>query len=209
MGKKIRIGSFFFILLTIVFTSITDAKAENTLDYSIHIEKYQVLEGEDTFTHDGREMSNLDEGLSPIPGVSYTITRMRQNENGNYVKAEGAEAFVSTLVTDDQGKAEFTQLDRGVYEVIEHSNDQVKSPMEPVMVSLPFKVGETFVNDVYLYPKSNMSLPDLSPIKDSQPEKLPDTSGALSGINMVYYLIGGVTLFGLAGLFYTRKAGEK
>ncbi|WP_416037894.1 pilin N-terminal domain-containing protein [Lactococcus formosensis] len=186
------------------------AAQEDTGSYGIHIIKYNLNDSQESqLTHDGTPVTSGTEDLQRLAGVQYTITRMTKTEMNTYVTAEGADAFSQTVTTNAQGEAELTGLPRGVYQVTESKSEQVPTPMSPVLVSLPMQNANGLINEVYIYPKSSMVLPDTPQIPDANvPDKLPDTSGNIGSYQIIIAMISVIVLVGFSGLWWTKKAHE-
>jgi hypothetical protein len=186
------------------------AAQEETGSYGIHIIKYNLSDSQESqLSHDGTPVTSGTEGLQRLTGIQYTITRMTKTELNTYVTAQGAEAFSQTVVTNAQGEAELTALPRGVYQVTEAKSEQVPTPMSPVLVSLPMQNVNGLINEVYIYPKSSMVLPDTPQIPDNNlPDKLPDTSGNIGSYQIIIAMISVIVLVGFSGLWWTKKAHE-
>ncbi|MDG6166504.1 pilin N-terminal domain-containing protein [Lactococcus formosensis] len=186
------------------------AAQEDTGSYGIHIIKYNLNDSQESqLTHDGTPVTSGTEDLQRLAGVQYTITRMTKTEMNIYVTAQGADAFSQTITTNAQGEAELTGLPRGVYQVTESKSEQVPTPMSPVLVSLPMQNANGLINEVYIYPKSSMVLPDTPQIPDANvPDKLPDTSGNIGSYQIIIAMISVIVLVGFSGLWWTKKAHE-
>ncbi|MDT2726271.1 pilin N-terminal domain-containing protein [Lactococcus formosensis subsp. formosensis] len=186
------------------------AAQEDTGSYGIHIIKYNLNDSQESqLTHDGTPVTSGTEDLQRLAGIQYTITRMTKTEMNTYVTAEGADAFSQTVTTNAQGEAELTGLPRGVYQVTESKSEQVPTPMSPVLVSLPMQNANGLINEVYIYPKSSMVLPDTPQIPDTNvPDKLPDTSGNIGSYQIIITMISVIVLVGFSGLWWTKKAHE-
>ncbi|WP_285005676.1 pilin N-terminal domain-containing protein [Lactococcus formosensis] len=186
------------------------AAQEDTGSYGIHIVKYNLNDSQESqLTHDGTPVTSGTEDLQRLAGVQYTITRMTKTEMNTYVTAQGADAFSQTITTNAQGESELTGLPRGVYQVTESKSEQVPTPMSPVLVSLPMQNANGLINEVYIYPKSSMVLPDTPQIPDANvPDKLPDTSGNIGSCQIIIAMISVIVLVGFSGLWWTKKAHE-
>lgn len=186
------------------------AAQEDTGSYGIHIIKYNLNDSQESqLTHDGTPVTSGTEDLQRLAGVQYTITRMTKTEMNTYVTAEGADAFSQTVTTNAQGEAKLTGLPRGVYQVTESKSEQVPTPMSPVLVSLPMQNANGLINEVYIYPKSSIVLPDTPQIPDTNvPDKLPDTSGNIGSYQIIITMISVIVLVGFSGLWWTKKAHE-
>lgn len=178
--------------------------------YGIHIIKYNLSGSQESqLTHDGTPVTSGTEDLQRIAGVQYTITRMTKTEMSTYVTDQGTDAFSQKVTTNAQGEAELTELPRGVYQVTEAKSEQVPTPMSPVLVSLPMQNANGLINEVYIYPKSSMVLPDTPQIPDNTlPDKLPDTSGNIGSYQIIIAMISVIVLVGFSGLWWTKKAHE-
>lgn len=205
---------YIFMLTTVLSLLLSTAFAQNvaaqedTGSYGIHIIKYNLSDNqENQLPHDGTPVKNGTENLQRLAGVQYTITRMTKTEMNTYVTAQGADAFSQTVTTNVKGEAELIGLPRGVYQVTETKSEQVPAPMSPVLVSLPMQNANGLINEVYIYPKSSMVLPDTPQIPDSDlPNKLPDTSGNIGSYQIIIAMISVILLVGFSGLWWTKKA---
>ena len=180
----------------------------NTVNYGIHITKYNLKENQDSYlTHDGTPVIRGTEDLQHLAGVQYTITRMSKTKMNTYITAQGTDAFSQTITTNTQGEAELIGLPRGVYKVTEIKSEKVPTPMSPPLVSLPMQNAKGLINEVYIYPKSSMVLPDTPQIPDSDiPSKLPDTSGSIGSYQIIVSMISVIIFVGFSGLWWMKKS---
>lgn len=216
MRRQLKLKKYIFTLIAALLALLSFsfgqnvAAQEDTGSYGIHIIKYNLNDSQESqLTHDGAPVTSGTEDLQRLAGIQYTITRMTKTEMNTYVTAEGADAFSQTVTTNAQGEAELTGLPRGVYQVTESKSEQVPTPMSPVLVSLPMQNANGLINEVYIYPKSSMVLPDTPQIPDTNvPDKLPDTSGNIGFYQIIITMISVIVLVGFSGLWWTKKAHE-
>jgi len=147
--------------------------------------------------------------LEHMAGVSYQIDEVlpSNDKNAPFQIAPGNKS--QTITTDSNGNASIA-LPAGIYRVTELSGNGISTPAAPVIVQLPMTLqnGQT-VNNVYIYPKSSVvtvspSNPE-NPTNPSTPTKIPNTAGNISSLSPVYFILAGVGLVGVYGLFIKSK----
>ncbi|GHU38951.1 hypothetical protein FACS1894193_08400 [Bacilli bacterium] len=219
---------FSLLLLALLLTSPLLAKADVTSEageenYAIHIVKYQITADKDfssEMVHDGSEITNAKDmsghPLSPLAGVSYTITRMKEVKHigttSTYEVADGKTAFSMRVTTDANGFASVLKLAKGIYRVTEEKSDLVESVMEPVMMRLPMQHETGYLKEVYIYPKSNMKLPDsfmpsspTNPPTTDTPDRLFNTSGNIGSYQQLIWMIVSFCVAGIIGLTISNR----
>lgn len=206
------------ILLLIPASLVQAADTDN--NYSIHIIKYRLPEGtsfDSNLQIDGSKIESVQDEkgnkLETLAGVSYTVQRLQLKEGAtdettisSFELATGDNAFEEIQTTNAQGEANFLNLAQGFYKVTENPSSQIAQVMEPVLVSLPLYTREETLNDVYLYPKSNI-ISNTTPVSDIS--RIPQTSGNIGQANQIFVLMGIVIIMGAVGLIYSfKKKGQ-
>lgn len=66
-------------------------------------------------------------------------------------------SFTTSVTTNDEGVALASDLEKGVYLVIEQKNEKVARPSAPYLVSVPMtnSTNDGWITDVHTYPKNN------------------------------------------------------
>lgn len=129
-------------------------------------------------------------------------TYAKKGDNGDYVVTDTSLKKVGTKKTDKTGVVTFDEvtvdgkaqkLPLGLYLVIEtESPDQVSTPCEPFLVSVPMtRVGTTnaltdWLYNVHVYPKNKTSYGDITLVKEGQVGNSEETV-QLSGVTFKLY----------------------
>ncbi|MBO0450935.1 pilin N-terminal domain-containing protein [Candidatus Enterococcus murrayae] len=206
-------------LMIVILAQAPQAFAEDQRS-SITIVKYKLTEAdlaENPLPIDGTKIEKAvnKEGktFEPLSGVSYEITRVSPvNGTTQFEPVQGTDAFSKTITTDNNGQARLSDLVQGTYRVIEKAQDQIKEPMEPVILELPLpqRSGQS-LNDVYLYPKSSIAgatvidPKEITTEKGTSPERIPQTSGTIGSYSSFYVIIIFLTLMGFIGIRMLRS----
>lgn len=207
---------FFSAMPVLAISQFPDLKG-----YSIHVIKYKLKQGttfNDSLPNDGSKVDNLKDAngndLETLPGISYAVQRLQLkpgatdiNSLSSFEVATGAEAFEKIQTTNAQGEASFTDLPAGYYQVIEKPNSQIQHVMEPVLVALPLNTQNGQIDDVYIYPKSNIISDTIIP--ESTIDKIPQTSGNIGNPQQIFLMIGIVVIMGIIGISYFFKKPKK
>lgn len=133
---------------------------------SIHILKYAL----DPNQSDQKQNElNAMAGYRPLANVRYRIQQVTPTGDTKKLKGTDSRTYHTTgfdllIQTNDSGEASVDstntpQFGAGFYLVTELADQTVKTPMDPVIVQVPEKsaVDGSQINDVYLYPKSNVA----------------------------------------------------
>lgn len=176
---------------------------------SITIHKYEYNgEVKPDGTGEESDAENLPEGATPLKGATFSIYKVMNREvlrdyyNGtkgygrltvNDCLNEAGDAIkpdqdfsepVATATTDDNGIAKFSNLDLGMYVVIETGTpDKVTSPVKPFLVSVPMTKASNpseWLYDIHVYPKNGTTYGEVKIVKTGRVGS--DTDGALSGV---------------------------
>ncbi|MGG5314628.1 pilin N-terminal domain-containing protein [Enterococcus sp. AZ072] len=216
MIKKILFGLLMILLLPISFLTFSSDKvqAEET-DLSITIVKYKITDSKqtETFPVDGTKAEVGSDGLTPLAGISYVITRVSPvQETTDFQPVEGADAFSTTITTDGNGLAKVSHLAQGTYRVEEQSNSLLSKVMEPVILELPLpQRSGPALNEVYLYPKSSVidtKVPSTGTKTgggNTASGRLPQTSGNIGTYLSLIMILGFLMIMGMLGLWTLRK----
>ena len=207
------------LFLALPIVSHADTGAEKEISYGIHIVKYQVGYNQDfssEMVHDGSKLTDAKDAsgnpLSPLGNVGYTVTRMKEVQHigsaPTYEVASGTDAFSSRIVTKADGTADVTNLPQGIYQVTEEKSNLVQSNMAPVTLSLPMKHGTGELDDVYIYPKSNMHVPFgfTNPPTSDTPNRLWNTSGNIGSYYQIIWMIVSLVIAGIFGLTISNRS---
>lgn len=176
---------------------------------SITIHKYEYNgEAGPEGTGEKSDADNLPAGAKPLKGATFSIYKVMNREvlrdyyNGtegygrltvNDCLNEAGDAImpdqdfsepVATATTDDNGIAKFSNLDLGMYVVIETGTpDKVTSPVKPFLVSVPMTSVNNpneWLYDIHVYPKNGTTYGEVKIVKTGRVGS--DTDGALSGV---------------------------
>lgn len=184
--KKMRKFSAWMLALAMVFSvfagAVLPAHATQEQKGSIQITKYRINTQADYDALEKRADGNqiAEEELpqyDTLADVTFTLQRVNYTVGMTAKNAVIDSSFaMQTKVTDENGKASFDDLDRGVYLLKEvkgeNSPEEVRGMMEPVLVQIPManEVHKTnadapeYLWDVYVYPK-NLTDPDAPKIE--------------------------------------------
>lgn len=158
-------------------------------------------------------------------------TYAKKGDNGDYVVTDTSLKKVGTKKTDETGVVTFDEvtvdgkaqkLPLGLYLVIEtESPDQVSTPCEPFLVSVPMtRVGTTnaltdWLYNVHVYPKNKTSYGDITLVKEGQVGNSEETV-QLSGVTFKLYKFvgtksedGKITAFTTSNYTDTEDAADK
>lgn len=219
MKQKLYKGLSLLFLLVISFSSPLQVFAEDQ-GYSVTIVKYKLTDADlagNPLPVDGtkaeKAVNKEGKSFELLPGISYEITRVSPvNGTTQFEAIQGADAFTKTVTTDSNGQAQLPGLVQGTYRVIEKANNQIKEPMEPVILELPLpqRNGQA-LNDVYLYPKSSIAGGAAIDTKKTtmgngtSPERIPQTSGTIGSYYSFYVIILFLALMGVIGIRMLRS----
>ena len=186
MGKILKRLTTIALAAVMLFGTMTTAFAadenegitvNNDKEGSITIHKYKMPDTENAFESNtesgGTALSEdkLPETAVPLPNVQFKITRVVQNENGEWVSAEGDLAYSAEAQTDKDGEITFGKLNLGRYKIEElgidggdGSNAVLPNESDDAMAGKAFFVdvpmteadGKTLNYDVHVYPKNEV-----------------------------------------------------
>lgn len=186
MGKILKRLTTIALAAVMLFGTMTTAFAadenegitvNNNKEGSITIHKYKMPDTENAFESNtesgGTALSEdkLPETAVPLPNVQFKITRVVQNENGEWVSAEGDLAYSAEAQTDKDGEITFGKLNLGRYKIEElgidggdGSNAVLPNESDDAMAGKAFFVdvpmteadGKTLNYDVHVYPKNEV-----------------------------------------------------
>lgn len=185
MGKILKRLTTIALAAVMLFGTMTTAFAAdenegitvNNKEGSITIHKYKMPDTENAFESNtesgGTALSEdkLPETAVPLPNVQFKITRVVQNENGEWVSAEGDLAYSAEAKTDKDGIITFGDLNLGRYKIEElgidggdGSNAVLPNEADDAMAGKAFFVdvpmteadGKTLNYDVHVYPKNEV-----------------------------------------------------
>lgn len=167
MKKKImkEIG---FILLAFIWMFLSPASVQASSipeSGSLTIHKYVWNEGMDAgHSNAGNEWEALPSGAVPVEGTQFTIWQV--DTSGNYRPESAADArghlltdTMQSVLTDEEGKAVFPSLTRGLYYIEETgASEQAENlfPSQPFLAEVPMTdpTGEGWITDVHVYLKT-------------------------------------------------------
>ena len=179
MKKWKKISAWLLGMTMTLAAAAPVSAAEHPTKGSITIHKFQVetqAEYEELKNagdlSGGNELNLQDyeslKNLKPLDGISFTLTQV---EDKSGLTVENAQTLPNghnaTLTTDEKGELTFTDLPLGVYKLEENPDSRVKTPMDPVLISVPtynqaHKTDPSkaeFLYDIHVYPK-NLLHPD-------------------------------------------------
>ena len=177
---------------------------------SITIHKYEYNgEVKPDGTGEKSDADKLPAGAKPLKGATFSIYQVANrdnlrdyyngtndkgkitvdkclNEAGDAINPElGFDEPDATATTDENGIAKFSNLDLGMYVVIETGTpDKVTSPVKPFLVSVPMTSvnnPDEWLYDIHVYPKNGTTYGEVKIVKTGRVGS--DTDGALSGVN--------------------------
>lgn len=172
--------------------TLPDVWTQDTGSITIHKYEYNGEEKPDG-TGEESDAKNLPEGATPLKGATFSIYKvmnrdvLRDYYNGTngYGKVtvddclnEAGDAINpdlnisepdATETTDDNGIAKFSNLDLGMYVVIETGTpDKVTSPVKPFLVSVPMTSVNNpndWLYDIHVYPKNGTTYGEVKIVK--------------------------------------------
>lgn len=164
-------------LVAVTASAADVALIDTTAKGSITITKYES-DTQDA-NGDGTDSPTIPEGATPLAGVTFTLYKVKSAAEvvayyngtnaqtvtvGDYVtdgKINTGIAASGTATTNASGVAAFSNLDVGMYVVIETAYpDKVTKPSDPFLVSIPMTDPENesqWMYNVYAYPKNSTS----------------------------------------------------
>lgn len=171
----------------------TESTIDDSLKGSLTIHKYTkgTVEGNDA-TGTTADEANIPAGAEKLKDVGFTLYKvadvndLKAYYNTNPTKLPAAtdyytgsgksvvvdtskvKATVDEIKTDENGVASFSNLELGLYLVVETSSPAlVTKPIAPFMVSIPMTTvdGDNWLYDVHVYPKNDTSVGTVELVK--------------------------------------------
>ena len=191
-------------------TTPQDVWTQDTGSITIHKYEYNGQVKQDS-TGEESDAKNLPEGAKALEGATFSIYKVKDREelrayyNGDaknpaakvtvdtYLNTEKTgiktgESYsdaVDTKTTDGDGIASFTDLELGLYVVVETGTpDKVTSPVKPFLVSVPMTKASNpseWLYNIHVYPKNGTTYGEVKIVKYGRVGS--DTDGTLSGVN--------------------------
>ena len=180
---------------------------QDTGSITIHKYEYNGQDAQDS-TGEENDVNNLPDGAKALEGATFSIYKVMDraelqnyydgtdvkdkvtvdtylNEDGNAIKSgETYSTAVDTKTTGANGIAEFSDLQLGLYVVVETGTpDKVTSPVKPFLVSVPMTKASSlsdWLYDIHVYPKNGTTYGEVKIVKTGRVGS--DTDGALSGV---------------------------
>lgn len=170
----------FGMLLSLLAAVPVSAAAPDPTEGSITVHKFEVKTEQDyeamkkNVNKSGAEIDISShetlKNLRPMKDIQFTLTRVEEPEGTvvdpeNPTPMKGENAYSKTFSTNDQGVVTFSGLELGLYQLKELPDGRVKTPMDPVLISVPtynqeFKNPDKgsevkeFNYDIHVYPKN-------------------------------------------------------
>ncbi|EGO6609460.1 pilin N-terminal domain-containing protein [Enterococcus faecalis] len=219
MGCKVKyfINIGLIIVSFAVGGSVTFAEVL-TESLNLTIVKYSLEDNQELSTSielNGKQIEQAidNEGniLQPLEGIEYEIERVtpvQGKDSSIFEPIQGENAYKTKSITDSNGKIELTDLAQGIYRITEKKHLILKDTMDPIIVELPFTLSTgTVLNDVYIYPKSNVIPVPVTP--EDNVKKLPETSGNIGNGSILIGMFAVSSLLGIYGLISLSKKKSK
>lgn len=169
----------FGMILSLLAVAPVSAAAPDLTEGSITVHKFEVKTEQDyeamenNVNKSGEELDISShetlKNLRPMKDIKFKLTKVQEEDTAikpNEAKpVEGPGAYSKELTTDEQGFAKFEKLELGLYKLEELPDGRVKTPMDPVLISVPtynqeFKNPDKgsevkeFNYDIHVYPKN-------------------------------------------------------
>lgn len=191
-------------------TTPQDVWTQDTGSITIHKYEYNGQVKQDS-TGEASDVNNLPEGATALEGATFSIYKVKDREelrayyNGDaknpaakvtvdtYLNdtkdaIKSGESYsdpVDTKTTDADGIAKFSNLELGLYVVVETGTpDKVTSPVKPFLVSVPMTKASNpseWLYDIHVYPKNGTTYGEVKIVKYGRLGSVTD--GTLSGVN--------------------------
>ena len=191
-------------------TTPQDVWTQDTGSITIHKYEYNGQVKPDS-TGEESDAKSLPEGAKALEGATFSIYKVKDREelrayyNGDaknpaakvtvdtYLNTEKTgiktgESYsdaVDTKTTDGDGIASFTDLELGLYVVVETGTpDKVTSPVKPFLVSVPMTKASNpseWLYDIHVYPKNGTTYGEVKIVKTGRVGS--GTESKLSGVN--------------------------
>lgn len=191
-------------------TTPQDVWTQDTGSITIHKYEYNGQVKPDS-TGEESDAKSLPEGAKALEGATFSIYKVKDREelrayyNGD-AKNPAAKVTVDTYLnetkdaiasnesysdpvdtktTDADGIAKFSNLELGLYVVVETGTpDKVTSPVKPFLVSVPMTKASNpseWLYDIHVYPKNGTTYGEVKIVKYGRLGSVTD--GTLSGVN--------------------------
>lgn len=188
--------------------TLPDVWTQDTGSITIHKYEYNG-EVKPDGTGEKSDADKLPAGAKPLAGATFSIYQVADrnalqnyyngtngysritvddclNEAGDAIKPDqGFSEPVATATTNENGIAEFPNLDLGMYVVIETGTpDKVTSPVKPFLVSVPMTSVNNpnqWLYDIHVYPKNGTTYGEVKIVKTGRVGS--GTPSKLSGVN--------------------------
>ena len=191
-------------------TTPQDVWTQDTGSITIHKYEYNGQVKPDS-TGEASDANHLPEGAKALEGATFSIYKVKDreelrayyngdaknpaakvtvdtylNETKDAIKSgESYSTAVDTATTDENGIASFTDLELGLYVVVETGTpDKVTSPVKPFLVSVPMTKASNpseWLYNIHVYPKNGTTYGEVKIVKYGRVGS--DTEGTLSGVN--------------------------
>lgn len=179
---------------------------------NLHVHKRIGMPSEaEGVTSDGREVAESLVPGAPAEGITFYAHQVQAlNNPQDWVNAQGLDPEAAmesvdlddpfrSLSTNDEGVASFMNLPRGLYLVVEEDNPvteagQATAPVAPFLVAVPLTdpaERQTWLEDVYVYPKNQAVESVTKTITDPTPDDDLSTVGSTVG-DLIGYSISGI-----------------
>lgn len=185
-----------------------DVWTQDTGSITIHKYEYNGQVKPDS-TGEENDVNNLPDGATPLEGATFSIYKVMDraalrnyydgtdgqtkvtvdtylNDTKDAIKSgESYSDPVDTKTTDAGGIAKFSNLELGLYVVVETGTpDKVTSPVKPFLVSVPMTKASNpseWLYDIHVYPKNGTTYGEVKIVKYGRLGSVTD--GTLSGVN--------------------------
>lgn len=189
-------------------TTPQDVWTQDTGSITIHKYEYNGQVKPDS-TGEESDANNLPEGATALEGATFSIYQVMDraalrnyydgtddqtkvtvdtylNDTKDAIKSgESYSDPVDTKTTDADGIAKFSNLELGLYVVVETGTpDKVTSPVKPFLVSVPMTKASNpseWLYNIHVYPKNGTTYGEVKIVKYGRLGSVTD--GTLSGVN--------------------------
>ncbi|MEE8885615.1 MAG: pilin N-terminal domain-containing protein [Eubacteriales bacterium] len=144
--------------LTIIYSVHDNQKALKGADFSI-VKIADLIDSDAQIYQSSEKFRELD---IVYDGMNEKESEKRASEALEYIRKSNIQADYS-CVTDDEGKAEFSDLSQGIYLVYQtgsrkNSDASLYYTVSPFLVKVPDKVSGKWTYEVTAYPKTETTL---------------------------------------------------
>lgn len=185
-----------------------DVWTQDTGSITIHKYEYNGQDKPDS-TGEASDVDNLPKGATALKGATFSIYQVMDraalrnyydgtddqtkvtvdtylNDTKDAIKSgETYSTAVATATTDDDGIAKFSNLELGLYVVVETGTpDKVTSPVKPFLVSVPMTKASSlneWLYDIHVYPKNGTTYGEVKIVKTGRVGN--GTESKLEGVN--------------------------